>query len=54
MVKLIKFKCENFQEISFDVFLQVIWEDKRVHHKTNSIDQKYIELKIEERHKLWV
>lgn len=42
------------QEISFDVFLQVIWEDKRVHHRNNSIDQKYIELKLEERHKLWV
>lgn len=25
----------------------------RVHHKNNT-DQKYIELKIEERHKLWV
>lgn len=46
---------DNFQEISFDVFLQVIWEDKRVHHKNNySIDQKYIELKIDDRHQLWV
>lgn len=43
-----------FQEISFDVFLQVKWEDQRVHHRNNTIDQKYIELKLEERHKLWV
>lgn len=42
------------QEISFDVFLQVIWEDKRIHHRNNTIEQKYIELKLEERHKLWV
>lgn len=44
------------QEISFDVFLQVIWDDKRIHHRnnSNSIEQKYIELKLEERHKLWV
>lgn len=44
----------TFQEISFDVFLQVKWEDQRVHHRNNTIDQKYIELKLEERHKLWV
>ncbi|XP_031631400.1 glycine receptor subunit alpha-3-like isoform X2 [Contarinia nasturtii] len=42
------------REISFDVFLQVIWEDKRIHHRNNTTDQKYIELKIEERHKIWV
>lgn len=48
--------CFRFypQEISFDVFLQVIWEDKRIHHRNNTIEQKYIELKLEERHKLWV
>ncbi|XP_055312389.1 glycine receptor subunit alpha-2-like [Sitodiplosis mosellana] len=45
---------ENNEEISFDVFLQVIWDDKRIHHRNNTIEQKYIELKLEERHKLWV
>lgn len=44
----------RFQEISFDVFLQVIWEDKRIHHRNTTAEQKYIELKLEERHKLWV
>lgn len=46
----------KFQEISFDVFLQVIWEDKRIKHKieTNESTQNFIELKVEERHKIWV
>lgn len=43
-----------FQEISFDVFLQVIWEDKRIQHKNDTHSMEYIELKIEERHKFWV
>lgn len=34
--------------------MQVIWEDKRIRLKNSTIDQKYSELKIEERHKLWV
>lgn len=46
----------KFQEISFDVFLQVIWEDKRIKQKsdTNMTLKSFIELKIEERHKIWV
>lgn len=46
----------KFQEISFDVFLQVIWEDKRIKHKsdTNMTLNSFTELKIEERHKIWV
>lgn len=43
-----------FQEISFDVFLQVIWEDSRIKLKNHDIEQNYIELKLEERHKIWV
>lgn len=30
------------------------WEDKRISIRNNAIDQKYIELKLEERHQLWV
>lgn len=44
----------SFQEISFDVFLQVIWEDSRIKLRESHIEAKYIELKLEERHKLWV
>lgn len=54
LIQLLMYVTNTPQEISFDVFLQVIWEDKRVHHKNNSTDQRYIELKVEERHKLWV
>lgn len=44
----------SFQEISFDVFLQVIWEDKRIQYKNESYAFEYVELKLDERHKLWV
>lgn len=51
---------ENKEEISFDVFLQVVWEDKRIEviNKSNDIDyvpaKSYIELTAQERHKIWV
>ncbi|XP_037044124.1 glycine receptor subunit alpha-4-like isoform X2 [Bradysia coprophila] len=47
---------ENNEEISIDVFLQVIWEDKRIKHKNdpNTTIPSYIELKTEERHEIWV
>ncbi|XP_037926157.1 glycine receptor subunit alpha-4-like isoform X2 [Hermetia illucens] len=47
---------ENKEEISFDVFLQVIWEDRRIRPRIdeNRTTTKYVELKIDERHKIWV
>ena len=43
------------KEISFDVFLQVIWEDYRIKPKTDQLGNKdYIELTTEERHSIWV
>jgi hypothetical protein len=50
-------KLQNsFQEISFDVFLQVIWEDTRIkpNNKTDLGVKNYIELTNEERHTIWV
>lgn len=44
-----------FQEISFDVFLKVIWEDPRiVPNKTIELPASYLQLTSEERHMFWV
>lgn len=47
---------ENKEEISFDVFLQVIWTDLRIRpRETNLLRSKnFTELQIEERQKIWV
>lgn len=86
LFETIKKLIAQFQEISFDVFLQVIWEDKRIRHRSgvlpdthpnvsditgdhdtislmadgdelaaaSAITQEFIDLKVEERQKLWV
>jgi hypothetical protein len=51
---------QSFQEISFDVFLQVIWDDNRIKPSNKTDDllglgtKNYIELTTEERHAIWV
>ncbi|XP_055387563.1 glycine receptor subunit alpha-2-like isoform X1 [Condylostylus longicornis] len=46
---------ENKEEISFDVFLQVLWEDKRVKFRNDiNLTKPFTELQNDERHKLWV
>ncbi|CAO1308217.1 unnamed protein product [Diamesa hyperborea] len=45
---------ENKEEISFDVFLQVIWLDFRIKPKTELGPKHYIELTSEQRHEIWV
>ena len=50
------FTRPSFQELSFDVFLKVIWEDFRIRPKENIdlSDRNYIQLTSEERHLIWV
>jgi hypothetical protein len=43
-----------FQEISFDVFLQVVWVDKRVRLLEGLRPKQYIELTMEQRNHIWV
>jgi hypothetical protein len=43
-----------FQEISFDVFLQVVWVDKRVRPLEGLRPKQYIELTMEQRNHIWV
>lgn len=44
----------SLQEISFDVFLQVVWLDKRV-RPLAALDRKnYIELTMDQRNVIWV
>lgn len=45
---------ENKEEISFDVFLQVIWTDKRIEMENETNHLPYVELTAQERHKIWV
>ncbi|XP_063697831.1 glycine receptor subunit alpha-4-like [Culicoides brevitarsis] len=45
---------ENKEEISFDVFLQVIWQDTRIEIANESKHLEYVELTAQERHKIWV
>lgn len=45
---------ENKEEISFDVFLQVIWTDKRIEMANETNHLPYVELTAQERHKIWV
>lgn len=44
---------ENKEEISFDAFLQVIWDDGRIKPKPE-MTKHYTELTAEERHTIWV
>ncbi|XP_055920252.1 glycine receptor subunit alpha-2-like isoform X3 [Eupeodes corollae] len=47
---------KKFQEISFDVFLQVIWTDLRIRPRETNLTRtkNFTELQIEERQKIWV
>ncbi|XP_055859106.1 glycine receptor subunit alpha-2-like [Episyrphus balteatus] len=47
---------ENKEEISFDVFLQVIWTDRRIRPREANLtrSKNFTELQIEERQKMWV
>lgn len=45
---------ENKEEISFDVFLQVTWTDKRIELTNETNHLTYVELLALERHKIWV
>lgn len=42
------------QELSFDVFLQVIWEDNRIRPRDDLEVTNYLQLTSEERHMIWV
>ncbi|KAL7049363.1 hypothetical protein ACKWTF_003667 [Chironomus riparius] len=44
---------ENKEEISFDVFLQVVWVEPRIKPNTELGEKKYIELTIEQRNQIW-
>lgn len=41
----------HIQEISFDVFLQVVWMDSRI--KTQA-EKSYMELTLEQRNQIWI
>ncbi|KAG5678047.1 hypothetical protein PVAND_007753 [Polypedilum vanderplanki] len=44
---------ENKEEISFDVFLQVVWMDSRLKPNTDVGEKGYIELTLEQRNQIW-
>ena len=45
----------NFQEISFDVFLQVVWTDTRLKLQAEMSGGKtYVELTFEQRNQIWI
>lgn len=44
----------SFQEISFDVFLQVVWLDKRIRPVADLGPKHYIELTMDQRNAIWV
>lgn len=46
--------CFNFQEISFDVFLQVVWTDNRLKTSSDLGSKRYIELTAIQRDEIWV
>lgn len=49
-------RFENlFQEISFDVFLQVVWTDTRLKLQAEMSGAKtYVELTFEQRNQIWI
>ncbi|XP_059614205.1 glycine receptor subunit alpha-2-like [Phlebotomus argentipes] len=49
---------ENKEEVSFDVFLQMTWEDSRIHPAGSSDEELrtngFLELTLEERNRIWI